>query len=63
MGSEPYFEDGPDGWVCREVIETDKPTHSELLGPDGLPLPYNPNPVGFDLRPKHQIHDGGKSDG
>lgn len=29
-----------------------KPEHSQLLGPDGNPLPYQQHPFGFDLKPK-----------
>ena len=34
------------------VLETDRPTHSRLLGPDGRPLPYEQPRPGFDLKPQ-----------
>lgn len=41
----------PEGWVGGEEIHvTDKPTHSEVLGPDGFHLEYTDQPFGFDLR-------------
>jgi hypothetical protein len=46
----------PWGWggtaaVADTVHEGDYPTHSSVLGPDGVPLMYEPRqPVGFDLR-------------
>ena len=33
----------------REVFEI-RPTHSEVLGPDGWPLEYEYDRMGFDLR-------------
>lgn len=45
---------GGDGSVFADtVFEDDCPTHSPILGPDGLPLEYEPRqPIGFDLRRK-----------
>lgn len=33
------------------VQERDQPIESKLLGPDGRPLRYARQPMGFDLRP------------
>lgn len=35
-----------------QVQEADKPDESKLLGPDGKPLRYARQPMGFDLRPR-----------
>ena len=44
----------------REVIESDYPTHSCVLGADGMPLEYEPRPtIGFDLTPRATPADGG----
>lgn len=44
---------------AENVYEPDLPTHSQLLGPDGNPLPYAPKPrLGFDLTPKQQNRGG-----
>jgi hypothetical protein len=51
--SQPYFRDDMDLWgetKGDEVWETE-PRLSRLLGPDGEPLQYARQPVGFDLRP------------
>jgi hypothetical protein len=37
------------GRVATTCHEQDLPTYSKLLGPNGMPLPYKKNPVGFDL--------------
>ncbi|MFT6456489.1 hypothetical protein [Pseudophaeobacter arcticus] len=40
------------------VYETEQPTHSTLLGPNGEPLAYRPRPkVGFDLAPKQKLQE------
>ena len=33
-----------------EVFEDDRPRFSSVLGPDGTPLEYDYQPIGFDLR-------------
>jgi hypothetical protein len=44
---------GDPGAFADVVISKDYPTHSPVLGPDGLPLEYEPRPaMGFDLRGK-----------
>lgn len=50
--SEPtyYSDDNSAGRVATTCVETDKPVYSELLGPNGKPLEYKQNPVGFLLR-------------
>lgn len=35
-----------------QVHESDRPEESKLLGPDGKPLRYARQPMGFDLRPR-----------
>ncbi len=35
-----------------EVHESDKPSHSAVLGPDGRPLRYQRHAIGFDLTPR-----------
>lgn len=48
--SDPW--DGTTIHFANQVHESDRPTCSQLLGPDGTPLQYAPNPpLGFDLRP------------
>lgn len=42
---------------ATEVHESDKPSHSAILGPDGRPLQYRRQPLGFDLTPRRH---GGK---
>jgi len=44
----------PENGECLgyDVFVSDKPQHSELLGPDGHPLEYEDQPFGFDLRGK-----------
>lgn len=42
---------GMSGHVATVCHESVKPTHSAILGPDGKPLVYEANPVGFDLTP------------
>ena len=49
--SDPY------GWAgaypfADQVQEQDRPEESKLLGPDGRPLRYQRQPMGFDLRPR-----------
>jgi len=50
----------PFGWgvqgVFADTVHSDEPqTHSQLLGPDGVPLKYEPQPrLGFDLSPKNK---------
>lgn len=47
--------DYPSAHYADEVHEQERPTHSQLLGPDGKPLQYAPpQPVGFDLRKRGQ---------
>jgi len=36
--------------IADMVHEQDKPEESKLLGPDGRPLKYQRQPMGFDLR-------------
>ena len=48
MWDEHYETDSGGGSV--EVFESDRPTHSSVLGPDGAPLEYDYQPIGFDLR-------------
>ena len=48
----PSYITDDDGWTAPHadtVQETEKPTHSKVLGPNGQPLKYQPNPVGFNL--------------
>lgn len=41
------------GRYATTIHESEKPTHSGLLGPDGKPLKYaQPPRLGFDLTPK-----------
>ena len=40
--------------LAGEVEESEKPTHSKLLGPNGQPIPYKRQKLGFDLTPKHR---------
>lgn len=49
--SEPHYFDyyGDQGRVATQCHESDKPTHSQLLGPDGKPLPYAKFEVGFHV--------------
>lgn len=35
-----------------EAYETHRPSHSQLLGPDGEPLAYDLPTIGFDMRPR-----------
>jgi hypothetical protein len=48
----------PYGWqsgapYAGQAVCNEYPTHSNLLGPNGSPLQYEPrDPVGFDLRRK-----------
>lgn len=50
--SDPW-EPGDGGMFADSVIERELPTHSPVLGPNGLPLQYEQRqPLGFDLRPK-----------
>lgn len=48
-----YGEQGRVATVCHE---TDKPAFSRLLGPDGNPLQYQQNPIGFAI-PKGRPRD------
>ena len=44
---------GPESHLfAGEVQEQCLPTHSRLLGPDGNPLPYARQRIGFDLTPR-----------
>ena len=52
MGSETVYWDDYSGRVATIVHETEKPTHSTLLGPDGNPMSYEKKKIGFDLTPK-----------
>lgn len=38
--------------MADHAFESDKPTHSQLLGPNGAPLAYQRQKIGFDLTPK-----------
>ena len=49
MAVEIFDTDGKSSLYPDVVHENDKPTHSQLLGPDGTPLAYKPHPVGFQL--------------
>lgn len=49
MAVEIYDTGGASSLYADTVHEGDKPTHSQLLGPDGHPLAYKRNPVGFQL--------------
>ena len=40
--------------LAGEVEESEKPTHSKLLGPNGEPIPYKRQKLGFDLTPKQR---------
>jgi hypothetical protein len=46
--------DGQQFLMADEVFETERPTHSKLLGPDGRPIPYVRQKLGFDLTPKRK---------
>ncbi|MEY1555313.1 hypothetical protein AB3Y40_06725 [Yoonia sp. R2331] len=53
--TQTWFPDDMDqNGYCADVecYETHRPSHSEILGPDGQPLEYEPFVVGFDLRRK-----------
>lgn len=39
--------------ILNTLYERDRPTHSQLLGPNGEPLKYRVERVGFDLTPHH----------
>lgn len=40
--------------TANEVFVRERPSHSNVLGPDGLPFAYeDPEPIGFVLRKKH----------
>lgn len=43
---------GESGMFADQMHESDKPTHSQLLGPDGKRLAYETQRLGFDLRPQ-----------
>lgn len=45
---EGRFDPDVNPGQTREVF-TDRPTYSEVLGPDGWPLEYEYEPLGFDL--------------
>lgn len=46
------YYDG-DAMTADEIIEGDYPSHSCILGPDGMPLEYEPRPrIGFVLEKK-----------
>ena len=52
--SQPNFRDDMDLWgesKGEEVWESE-PRKSQLLGPNGEPLEYARQPLGFDLRPR-----------
>ena len=40
--------------MADTVFEGEKPTHAKLLGPDGEPLQYQRQRLGFDLSPKRK---------
>jgi hypothetical protein len=44
-----YAEDGTANGFADVVHQQDRPTHSQFLGPDGEPIPYRTQPLGFDL--------------
>ncbi|MGB1215730.1 MAG: hypothetical protein ACPG4X_20335 [Pikeienuella sp.] len=51
--TQTWFRDDMDqAGYCADVecYETHRPSHSELLGPDGEPLPYEEYRVGFHMR-------------
>lgn len=55
--SDPW--EGTTNHFADQVHEADRPNHSQLLGPDGNPLPYAPRPpMGFDLRAKSGCKHG-----
>ena len=56
--SERSDEWGYPGRVATQCEVSDFPTHSQLLGPDGRPIAYEPRPCGFDLTPARR--DGSK---
>lgn len=58
--SEPtHYDDwNHNGRVATVCHETYRPTHSDLLGPDGEPLRYERQTVGFDLRPARKAEHG-----
>lgn len=52
-GSREIYDpwSGGSGIFTDEIHETEMPSHSQLLGPDGRPLRYKlRKPIGFDLR-------------
>lgn len=51
--SQPQFRDDMDLWgeVKGDEVWEREPRKSKLLGPDGEPMEYAKQPVGFDLRP------------
>jgi hypothetical protein len=55
--SEPTHFDpwGETGRVATTCHEADRPSHSQVLGPDGKPLAYARQSVGFDLKPKQKV--------
>lgn len=62
--SEPTHYDGCNetGRVANTCHEAERPTHSQLLGPDGRPLAYAPRPVGFDLTRRKATTNRGQAD-
>ena len=49
--TDPF--DGVRIQVASEVVESERPAYSQLLGPDGHPLQYEPRMrIGFDLSVK-----------
>lgn len=49
---DPWSSNG--AHFADSVHETIKPQYSELLGPDGQPLQYKQQKMGFDLTPRKQ---------
>lgn len=51
--SQPAFRDDMDLWgeAKGDEVWEQEPHQSRLLGPDGKPLEYRREPLGFDLRP------------
>ena len=49
---------GESGMFTDQMHEADKPTHSQLLGPDGNRLAYEQPRLGFDLRPQAARNKG-----
>ena len=59
--AKPAAERAPSYYSASLNFESDYPTHSCVLGADGMPLEYEPRPtIGFDLTPRATRQDKGE---